>query len=216
LLIIFDLDDILIKTSEEITPWRFKQVLEYLQRKGITADLDKLLRDHQQYDSSSEALTWFLTQLKLNSEEIAESVRLLNAFDPHIPVSVFDGVYVLLEHLKKTHTLALVTAGSYQIQSLKIQKAKLDKNYFDYIEIVENGDKTQAYQNAHNLFSINPVLVVGDRVSKDLSPAKTLGFETVLVRQGRGVFQKISGNQANHVIEGVTEVENLIKLIHNL
>ena len=57
--------------------------------------------------------------------------------------------------------------------------------------------------------------MVGDRIVRDLLPAKNLGFTTVLVRQGRGKHQKINKDQVDFVIDDVTEVENLIKSIEN-
>ncbi len=220
MLIIFDLDDTLIKTSELITPWRFKQVLDHLQEVGLLQNashslLNDLIEKHSEYSSSQEALGDLFKKSGIDDSIIQEAAHKLNAYDPDIPVSVFSGVYQLLNKLKKEYQLALVTSGTMQIQNLKIQKSDLTNNYFDFIEIVEGTDKKTAYQNIFNSSNNQKVIVVGDRIVRDLLPAKNLGFTTVLVRQGRGKHQKINKDQVDFVIDDVTEVENLIKSIEN-
>ncbi len=108
-----------------------------------------------------------------------------------------------------------MTSGKKEIQELKIAKAALDSLYFEHIYIVEEGSKELIYTHLFQQIQPCSVLVVGDRVSRDLLPGKKLGFSTVLVRQGRGLFQKFHKDEVDFVIQDVTELENLIKSFPN-
>jgi FMN phosphatase YigB (HAD superfamily) len=215
LLIIFDLDDTLIQTSQFITPWRFEKVLENMKaiaplRHQIMHDL---MKSHLQYDSSSQALEEVLSFHKVDRSLIELAKAHMSSFDMTIPVHLFEGVSNMLETLKAQYALALVTKGRVDQQSLKIEKAGFKENFFDQVFIVDSGDKKDAFKQASKGFLSNKVLVVGDRVNADLKPAKDLGFHTCLVRQGRGEFQKISPMLVDYIIQDVTEVENLLKSI---
>lgn len=220
MLIVFDLDDTLIATSDVITPWRFKRVADILKSEGFSEEviqefLVQTTSCHAHYSSSQEALEFFLSTFNLSDDCRKKCFSSLNCFDEAIPVHVFPGVYDLLRSLKKNYKIALVTSGGLQIQGLKIQKASLHQEYFDAIHIVETGSKEIIYKNIYDNFSPSQILVVGDRVEKDLKPAKNLGFLTVLVRQGRGQFQKFHKDEVDFVIRDVTELENLIKSFPN-
>jgi HAD superfamily hydrolase (TIGR01549 family) len=218
LLIIFDLDDTLIQTSRLITPWRFQKVLYSLcQHHNMVCDHEALSHDlaksHQEFETSQSALAHFFHLHNVNSSFLEKATDLLNEFDESIPVEVFEGVYDMLKNLKINLKLSCVTAGKRDIQTLKIQKSKLDQSFFDSIHIVESGDKQETYEQVCSGISKEDVLVVGDRIMKDLAPAKRLGYKTVLVQQGRGQFQKINKQYVDFVIRDVTEVANLIKSI---
>lgn len=220
MLIIFDLDDTLIPTSDMITPWRFQKIIYKLKLAGYAqVELDefyvKLIDSHKTFSTSTQALEFYLGELKIDAFDKKGLIDELNCFDESMPVVTYPGVHNLLSNVKKRFKLALVTAGEVSNQSLKIQKAGLDQGFFDHIDIVESGHKEPFYKNIYDKFSPSSVLVVGDRVSKDLSPAKNLGFTTVLVRQGRGLFQKIHKDIVDFVIQDVTELENLIKSYQN-
>lgn len=215
MLLIFDLDDTLIQTSKAITPWRFKKVFEEVLKDDVDPlYLENLLSIHQNYESSEMALRTFLENLKVDEALIQQSIHKMAEYDTDIPVELFDGVYETLSFLKNKATLCLVTAGGFDIQTLKIEKSGL-KSFFNKIEIATSKDKSEIYKNLLQDFSSNKVFVIGDRVVKDLLPAKMLGFSTVLVRQGRGLYQKFQPNIVDYVIDDVIELQDLLKLQAN-
>jgi len=215
LLIIFDLDDTLIKTSELITPWRFRKVLEHLQKfcpqQGFVQAFAELLNDHQNFESSEQALKTVLGKNGCDSTLLETAICEMNRFDEEIPVELFQSVKKLLTILRQKQALALVTSGNYQIQTLKIEKSGI-KDFFDYIEIATSNNKKNIYQNLLQLSKNERAIVIGDRVSRDLLPAKELGLLTVLIRQGRGCYQKIDPNVVDYVIDDVIELQDLLKL----
>lgn len=215
MLIIFDLDDTLIQTSRLITPWRFEKVLQAL---GLQQDLYAklscdLMNCHMSFDSSQEALQAVFKTHDIHRTHFDVAKGFLDSFDDTIPVELFSGVEILLKVLKTNHKIVLVTKGRQDQQKLKIQKAGLSDGFFEHMIIVDTGSKKQAFSQLATGYDSKNVLVVGDRISADLSPAKDLGFKTCLVRQGRGEFQKISSTIVDYVIQDVTELENLLKSI---
>jgi len=216
LLIIFDLDDTLIQTTLAITPWKIGSALAHLVRQEVLKEgLDELMFAwapfHSQYETSSLGLVAFLKNRGVNEKHIQETLEVFSSLDESIPVEVFEGVYPLLEELKKIHTLALVTSGERDHQSLKMSKAGLAQGYFNHIEIAVDKIKKSLYEKFKLEYPDQAIWVIGDRVEKDLIPAKQLGFKTVLVRQGRGQYQKFDPMWVDYVIEDVTELLSLVK-----
>jgi FMN phosphatase YigB (HAD superfamily) len=220
LLIIFDLDDTLIQTSRYITPWRFEKILHRLASVGalkgpVDHYLDELVCEHQKFESSLLALSHFFEAHQIDTSYFNQSVQLLNDYDQTIPVVLFEGVKEFLERLKLHAQLVCVTLGVEIIQRLKLQKSGLSEGCFKEMYVVETGEKGAIYQELFNKYPQGPVFVVGDRVVKDLVPAKKLGFTTVLVKQGRGQFQKNDPIGVDFVIGDVLELENLVKSAKN-
>ena len=213
MLIIFDLDDTLIQTSRFITPCRFERVIEALDlseaiKRAILEDLNK---GHLQFATSKQAITHVLKSHGVPVHLIEHANFEMDAYDPQVPVVLFEGVVELANILKARNChLVIVTAGSISQQTYKIQKSGITDHVSSWY-IVESGSKQNTYQEVAKNFLPNEVLVIGDRVASDLLPAKALGFKTCLVRQGRGQFQEINSNIIDFVIQDVTEVENLIK-----
>lgn len=220
MLIIFDLDDTLIATSDFITPWRFNRVAQILKKDGFSDEtleyfVSEMTQAHAEFSSSQEALEFFLKKFEVSCALHQECLECLNLYDLDIPVRVYPGVYELLHSLKKSFKMVLVTSGQSPIQNLKIQKASLHHGFFENVMIVESGSKEFFYKKIYDEFKPSQILVIGDRVQKDLKPAKNLGFLTVLVQQGRGQFQKFHKDEVDFVIRDVTELENLIKSFPN-
>ena len=135
MLIIFDLDDTLIPTSEHITPWRFLKLKEFLslhnvEECSLTALYQDLLEKHQQFNSSAEAVEFFFRKHNILADLLEPCLLELTSYDENMPACVFKGVYSLLNTLKKSFTIAIVTSGKKEIQELKIAKAALDSLYF--------------------------------------------------------------------------------------
>lgn len=215
MLIIFDLDDTLIQTSQFITPWRFDKVLASLNlTNGMKNEIfQTLLSSYLEFESSQDALNHVLTAHNIDLNLIQLAKDALNSYDPSIPVYLFEGVDVLLANLKAHYKLVLVTKGNKAQQKLKIDKAGLAQNIFEQIFIVEDEDKKEAFKAVSKGYESTQVFVIGDRVKGDLQPAKALGFKTCLVRQGRGEYQKISPLFVDYIIQDVIELENLLKSI---
>lgn len=193
-LIIFDLDDTLVDTSGALTPIQLKKSLLRLQHLGLPAfDFTKayqeLLAIDKKAPSSKKALSQFLAKFPYNGDWEQEAHQALNSpLDPDFFLPTTPKAKEILEFFKKSHILALVTAGEPKMQLAKLEKAGIDSSIFSKITIPEDGFKGSAYKALVREFSKSPfeVWVLGDRIENDLLPAKELGLHTIHMRWGRG------------------------------
>ena len=98
--------------------------------------------------------------------------------------------------------------GKVDRQLDKMEKAGIDTAFFCKISILEEGSKKQAYKELMKTLAFSPseVLVIGDRIPVDLSPAKELGCHTVHIKQGRGAQSKGNEGVVDFSITNLPEV----------
>jgi putative hydrolase of the HAD superfamily len=220
LLIIFDLDDTLVDTSGCITPVKLEHALERMIEAGLvvpsrTEALDLIRRLDQTAESSRQTLSEFLEIcdakerfLDIGLSEIYGNITL------DMPLFALDGALGLLQDLKLSHHLALVTIGKPEQQLAKLEKAGIDSTIFSKI-VVCDAPKKPHYQALAEEFHFAPsdVVVIGDRVGNDLRPAKELGYKTVQVRSGRGLRSRGSSTDVDFVIGQLGEVRDIISIL---
>ena len=194
MLLIFDLDDTLVQTSETLTPYLLENALRAMRLKGLfVPDLIKAIEEIKQLDrqtqSSRETLSLFLKRngnqhqfFDIGIREIRENTSFTPSF------LEMEKAQEILENLRLTHTLSLVSVGNWERQYAKMEKAGIDSTVFSKIIICNEGQKGPHYQEIVDSFGFTPkaVLVCGDRIESDLAPAKALGYHTVRLCRGRG------------------------------
>jgi putative hydrolase of the HAD superfamily len=193
LLIIFDLDDTLIDTSGCITPIKLEEALRCMVEAGFyltdyEEGLKQLRRINEGAESGKEALAEFL-EIHNGEKYFELGVKeLYEHFPLDCPIFPFDGVIETLKNLAQTHHLALVTAGFSEYQHWKLKKTGIDSTFFSKIAVCEQGSKKNHYKLIFDELGVSrkDVVVCGDRILKDLTPAKELGFRTIHMRKGRG------------------------------
>ena len=194
MLIIFDLDDTLVDTSGCITPIKLEDALHKMVAAGFQVPhfldaLEQLKRIDAAAGSAREAIAEFLEihdgVLKYYDIAIKE---VYETFFSDLPIFTFDGVIETLKTLSEWHYLAVVTAGFFDYQQWKLKKTGIDSSIFSKIVVCESGDKKIHYKKIVEELNFLPkdVIVCGDRVDKDLTPAKDLGFRTIRMKKGRG------------------------------
>jgi len=219
LLIIFDLDDTLIDTSGCLTGLRLKAALERLVEVGFfVSDFSLALQMLERLDrsalSAKEAILEFLELHEAPPEYAA--IALAEVYERPIdeaPLFPLDFAIELLEDLKQTHKLALVTAGERGQQLSKLKKAGIDSTIFSRIIVSELRDKKRHYQALIKEFVESPtnVVVCGDRIEGDLIPAKELGCKTVHVRWGRGLNAQGRRCDVDFTVLRLMEIKEIIK-----
>jgi len=187
LLIIFDLDDTLIKTTESIIPPKIRRSLTPVFNHSPQL-IEDLIRLDSMSASSCQALREFI-EIHDFDTSIASLVHdELNgeSFDD-ILVACHDQAIEVLKALSADHITCLVSRGDKTRQLNKMKEAGLDPTYFHEMIFCEKS-KTIEYEKLLKKFNTDPkeALVCGDRVLYDLRPAKTLGMTTVQFLQGRG------------------------------
>lgn len=224
MLIIFDLDDTLIDTSGSIIPGLLKNALHEMQKKGLKfSNFDQTYRELLRFDryhlSSRRALLEFLEIYQAPKEcyqvgiqEIYESPVYSEAIQP------VDEALEVLHELSKSYQLALVTRGKKEIQKEKMRRANIPIELFtDLCFCEEAGDSNRKkiffYESIGRKIRISPkqVLVCGDRILADLSPAKRLGYITVQMRWGRGLGNTGLKRDVDYTILYLRELKSIIE-----
>lgn len=218
MLIIFDLDDTLIETSCGITPWKLESVLHYLVEQGLVIQnfndaLLSLKRLNASADSARDAISEFLEMQDADPQFIEKVIHFYNCDIPSdMPVNLYEGAQEVLTLLGEEHHLALVTMGRKEYQKYKIEKAGIDTSLFCTISICEGQDKKPYYALACETVGVaaNNVCVCGDRVEKDLLPAKELGFKTIHLKQGRGERPHNLHQYIDYQIDTLSELPDIV------
>lgn len=202
MLIIFDLDDTLIDTSGSITPHAVKWALN---QAGVNVTYEQFEEANKTAYTSSEALSQFLA-----ADDVEKVIELIHQFPlDTIDVKTTPGALELVDELKKEHSLVIVTVGDKKQQMKKILCAGFNPDDFAAIHITPIRDKKKIYQSIQEGTEEN-ILVVGDRIKTDLAPAKALGMRTLHMRFGRGRNNTGLKNDADGIIDTISEVKQVI------
>lgn len=209
MLIIFDLDDTLIDTSNSITPFVLEDIFYKMKKKGLKVDKRdfKLLEEIDKKSiSSKESLKKFLKKVQ-GSSFLKFAEEELKNFNLDMEIIPRKGALDILEYLKGFSSLALVSIGKEKIQLEKLKKAKIKKSFFDFLEIVKE-NKMFSYLKIQKETKEKNIWVCGDRVEVDLKPAKLLNFKTIHMNYGRGKIYK--KNFFDYQIKELKEIKNIL------
>ncbi len=215
MLIIFDLDDTLITTSIDITPKKLEQALKEMIDCGLPINFEQgrkiLFSMNEKAYRSKEVIKEFANQVQGTDEHREIGLRVLEGDLGEISVKREDGLNDFLQGLKKRHRLAIVTGGKKEIQEEKIDLYGIDRTLFEEIIVEEWGMKERAYMRLKDKFG--PFLVVGDRITNDLSCGKKLGGITIHIRQGRGEFEPKNHPDVDFEIRTIKELTEVLERI---
>lgn len=224
MLIIFDLDDTLIDTSGSITPGLLKNALREMRKVGLEcSDFDvayqRLLHLDRNHLSSFKALQEFIEIYRAPAECCRVGIR--EIYEKPIyseSIQPLDDAIEILHELAESYQLALVTKGKECIQKEKMQSAKIPIKLFSYLYFCEKGPlssqgKKGFYESIGKEIGISPsqVLVCGDRISIDLTPAKELGYKTVQMRWGRGLGNTGLKKDVDYTILHLSEIRSIVQ-----
>ncbi|MDN3507562.1 MAG: HAD hydrolase-like protein [Simkaniaceae bacterium] len=211
MLLIFDLDDTLIDTTGTILPHRRLEALKAMADDGFKIEaFDAAIEKFAEIDAESESGSDALKKFLGTKEEYFEAGKksLYDNADFNFPIETTPKAREILEKLKKGHTLALVTYGQKQVQWAKLKKTGLDKGLFSTIVVTQDSDKGPSYHQIFEKYG-GKGIVIGDRVKRDLTPAKRLGFTTVQMQWGRGK----NGGDHPDVDYAIEQLEDLLPLL---
>lgn len=218
MLIVFDLDDTLVDTTGCITYHLLERALEAMVQEGLVvidfAEALLLLRRlNDRALSARQALSEFV-EIFEGSERILEKglAQIYGVETSSLPLSSLAGASEILNFLKANHCLTLVTIGHPQFQREKLKKAGIDSSLFSKIIVSEEENKGPLYEGLLEEFGFSrwEAWVCGDRILRDLSPAKKLGCHTVLVKWGRGLNATLPHPDVDHAISSLKELRQII------
>lgn len=196
-----------------------KESLKRLIREGLSVpDFDQgyaeLLAINSKSLGSKDSLAQFIAKRGGDAALVRNALEEMSApLPPHFAVSTTPNAKEILQFLKSSHTLALVTGGHPPFQLEKLEKAGIDRTFFSNIAIPEDSIKKPFYERLIEEFSIPPsqVLVCGDRIAMDLAPAYELGFTTVHMRWGRGQLTETE-QWVHHAITDLSQLKRIVKI----
>ncbi len=218
MLIIFDLDDTLIDTTGSITPHQLEKALHKMVEAGLKVGhfeeaLITLKRMDLASESAGQTLKEFLELVDGDPAFLKMGEEIVYGEIPE-DLAVFPLEYAatVLDSLKETHELALVSMGKPHQQLLKMKSAGLDSTIFSKIVISEQEDKKPAYQAVIEELNMRPekTVVCGDRVKRDLTPAKELGCKTIQMQWGRGLSTTKNSADVDFTIRKLSQIQEII------
>lgn len=219
MLIIFDLDDTLIDTTGSVTPIQLEKALQHMVQAGLeVGNFQEAALTLKRMDLSSESA---LQTLKEFLELVDGDPKLLSIGEKIVYGELPEDLVVFpLEHaiqvlddLKEYHQLALVSIGKPYQQLLKMKNAGLDSTIFSKIVISEKEDKKSSYQEVLEELNMSPdkTIVCGDRIRRDLTPAKQLGCHTIQMEWGRGLCSVGASSDVDFKIRRLSEIQEIIE-----
>lgn len=219
MLIIFDLDDTLVDTSGCITPVKLEHALSKMVDAGLTVGryeeaLETLKRLDRATSSAAETLEEFIELIDADKKYLTIGVQEVYGEIPSdLPIFPLDQVCEILNELSEFHELALVSKGKPEQQLFKLKSAGIDSTIFSKIKLSEEDDKKPHYRIILEELGFAPrqTLVCGDRVTRDLAPAKELGCFTVQMQWGRGLAEAAKSKEVDFVIKKMSQIKEVIK-----
>lgn len=219
MLIIFDLDDTLIDTTGSITPIQLEKALQCMVQAGLKiGDFQEAALTLKRMDLSSESalqtLKEFLEIIDGNPEFLSIGEKIIYGELPEdLVVFPLEHAVQVLDSLKERHQLALVSIGKPSRQLFKMKNAGLDSTIFSKIVISEKEDKKPSYQKVLEELNMtsDKTIVCGDRVRRDLAPAKQLGCRTIQMEWGRGLYSVGAPSDVDFKIRRLSQIQEIIE-----
>jgi putative hydrolase of the HAD superfamily len=229
LLIIFDLDDTLIDTTGSITPVKLEQALVKMVEAGLeVGDFQEALEMLKRLDTASESASHTLLEfLEITGKNTGADQKYLEIGQSEVysqlpddfPVFPLDQALDVLSELGSEHQLALVSMGKPAQQMLKLKNAGIDSTIFSKMIISEDHDKKPHYRTILEELGFTPAqtVVCGDRIRRDLSPAKELGCITVHMQWGRGLsisaLPHLIEHDVDYAIRKLSQIKDILTIL---
>ncbi|NGX28288.1 MAG: hypothetical protein K940chlam1_00463 [Candidatus Anoxychlamydiales bacterium] len=216
MLIIFDLDDTLIDTTNRLTPIILLKTLKVMIKKGLKIDdekraYQKILKIDKTSIGSKQTIKKFLYEQKAdkNFYDIAINSMYL-PLDGDIKIFTLHNAIDVLKYLSERHSLALVSQGAVKLQFDKMEKAGIDRAIFSKIVITKVANKGFYYKKIMDElgYKSNNTYVCGDKIEVDLVPAKELGCITICMNWGRK--KNINKTYVDYTINSLEEVKKIL------
>ncbi|MFK8138603.1 MAG: HAD family hydrolase [Bdellovibrionales bacterium] len=226
--LIFDLDDTLFDTYGQLIQVALKETCQKMINCGLDAKLDQAM-DYRNSLFDSKPRCNFCEELvshfgvSSNSSHSPDQVIELGnqAFYSRKvgeDISVFSGVFKMLDGLQHSFKLYLVTAGNLETQQQKIHRLRIAE-YFISIYCMDPSleqTKSQAFKKILTTLDCKPadILSIGNRLDNEIKEAKELGMDTCYFVHGEYAKMKPSCPEENpdYTIDEITELVHILEM----
>jgi len=232
--IFFDLDDTLL-TSRVASLMAYKKVYKKFKPFRIVSE-DKFLNickeakreyiNDSKYTTYPRYLFWKKIIDKLHiCVEIVDIVTVINMYWNAIleNIETYEGALNLLKTLKRDgYYIGIITSGDFLSKARKLISCHLDK-YIDGLfptELVISDKSTgEIYQYVLDSLNVKATgcVMVGDVPDQDATPAKKIGFTTVLgtMRYGGKELSDTTMSSVDYSISSLDKLLNVLERINN-
>jgi putative hydrolase of the HAD superfamily len=159
---------------------------------------------------------WLGTLGLENKQNIELCVKYFHTYCPE-KLELYPGVKRLLNNLKKTYSLRLVTDGNASTQRKKIKLLAVEDIFDRIVLTYEHGIAKPDRRSFLRAFDGNRVpsgaMFIGDHPEKDMMGAKRAGMQTVRVLRGEfSRLKDVEGYEPDFVIEDTVNLEKILEL----
>lgn len=221
-LIILDLDDTLIDTSDIYFEARKsfvklfngsfpeKYIIDTFE-KIDTANFSKYGYDPVRYYMSMKDTYKTLVSSNALQEFIPNIKKCYNLL--YSKPKLISGAIQLLDDLRKRKsTVCLITRGKEEFQNYKIDSVNI-RHYFDHIKIVDNKDSILFKKVISALnFTLDETLSIGDSLKSDIIPCMELNIDCIKYNYNHSEYEWLQ-DKIQIDSKGYIEVNNLSEII---
>ncbi len=225
--VIFDLDDTLMDTWGQLVRPAAREACAAMIAAGLNADLEACIRERERLfrawprkDVYALLVEHFGCRIAGRpSRSRVRDAGVRTYFQREVPADIrlFDGVRSMLERLKATHGLYLVTSGNPATQAQKVAHLNLAP-FFREVVLVDSaggGRKEHAFARILEEEKLpgNQVLAVGDRVDREIRAAKQLGMRACRVHHGEFSHLHPNGPEETPdvLIKNILDLEHILR-----
>ena len=230
--VIFDLDNTLFNSTGQLYVQARRKACKAMAKAGIPSTQDKLYQDmlefYQQYGPFFDVvIAQLLNKYGIIDEKKKEKIRAA-AEEAYNSVNVsgitlYQGVYEMLERLKSHYKLALLTSGWPDQQNKKIEALGIrhffDLIVFDNVSGETKSAKDSAIRQVLKAFDVvaEEVVCVGDRIDREIMAGNKLGLVTVRIMQGSYsiLTPRDRFEEPTFSVHDVVEVEDIIESLES-
>lgn len=215
-LVLFDLDNTLYPTFEQVTKCR-KKAIKAMIKRGLTGEnlfeeLKKIVKD---LGSNSESHFDKLVKNKVKKEEVipivSAGVTAYNTTKQKI-MKLYKDAKPTLNKIKKKHQIGILTQGNPKKQWDKINRLGLYESINKNVWIVnDNESKEDKIRKLIKKIKIKPeeIVLVGDRQKNDVLAANNTGIISIQLMKGPYRKEKIKGVKPKYKIRTLKELLEL-------
>ncbi|MCH2533300.1 MAG: HAD family hydrolase [Bdellovibrionales bacterium] len=182
--VIFDLDDTLINTTDQLIPIAMEILKDVMLSYEISITTDELLQLRKEFYNRNprDSFNTHLVNTFFNLDEKSEVLKKLHEAFYNIPLPeplmLTPNAEDVLKNLQQD--LHLVTSGSYVTQEKKIKLSKLDRYFLSWqcASDEKSLSKSDIFKNIIQNKDPKSFLVIGNRIDNEIKAANQLKIDS--------------------------------------